>query len=639
MKRLFAFLLAITMLGLFSFQSNMSEDKYHECYNNGINSFNDQQLILLNAISEANLSSDTGLYEIKKQIESSRLKLKAIDFWLRYLEPIAYKRINGPLPVEWETEVFEKWEKPYKRMGAGLTLTETYFEEEEVDKNEVLRLIQSSLDATKTFLADSITHHLNTQDHFFFANRLYLLNLAAIYTTGFECPNTENVISELRHMLIEVKGIYQYFNQSFPNTPLTDNYLEFYNQTIEFVHTQSSDFKKFDHFTFIKDFVNPLYSINQELINIYAVISRNFNDYSLSNDCRSIFDKSLSSMQNTKGIFSLVENENTLNEIRRIGKLLFYDPILSGNNSRSCASCHKPKHFFTDTIIKTAPQFDKQQFLARNTPSLINAIYNHLLMMDGRHITLQAQAKDVITNPLELASEENELLEKILSCKDYKKAFKLFVKLTPEESNVTMDHVVSAITLYFSDFSSYYAPFDNAMNHNEALDDKSKKGFNIFMSKAQCATCHFVPFFNGVKPPYVGSEFEVLGVPKDTNFTHLSPDKGRYDFHAVPEMFQAFRTGTIRNIQQTKPYMHNGIFNTLDEVIEFYDVGGGQGKNLDVANQTLSPDSLKLTPDDKEALISFMSALNEKINFDEPPDALPVSSNEALNSRVIAGEY
>jgi len=572
-------------------------------------------------------------------IELARLKLKGIDFWLRYLDPIAYKKINGPLPVEWETEVFEKWEKPYKRDGAGLTLAELYLEEDDINRDTLLELVQLSINVIPTFLADSITQQLATYHHFFLTNRMFLMNLAAIYTTGFECPNTKNIIPELRHMLKEVRSIYNYFNQSFPTTPLSENYLDLYYNTIKFIDKQPVDFSLFDHFTFIRDYVNPLFGINQDLINSHRVISRNFNDYSLNNSSLSIFDKSLYQMQYSKGVYSLVEDETVLNELDRIGKLLFYDPILSGNNLRSCASCHNPKQFFTDTTVQTPLHFDRQQRLPRNAPSLANVIYNHLIMLDGNHISLQTQAVDVTTNPIEMGSDEKELVKKVLSCKEYKTAFKKFLKRTPGEYEVTLRHIVSAITFYFSKFSAFYSPFDDAMNHSLPLDEKSKKGFNLFMSKAECATCHFVPFFNGIKPPYVGSEFEVLGVPADTAFTILSPDKGRYDVHPASEMLNAFRTGTVKNIKHTGPYMHNGVFNTLEEVIDFYDAGGGQGRKLDVPNQTLSPDSLKLTTEEKEALTSFLISLTEKIIFEDPPPQLPVSSYKALNSRKVHGEY
>lgn len=159
------------------------------------------------------------------------------------------------------------------------------------------------------------------------------------------------------------------------------------------------------------------------------------------------------------------------------------------------------------------------------------------------------------------------------------------------------------------------------------------------MSKAQCGTCHFVPHFNGIKPPYIGSEFEVLGVPADTSYKKLSDDLGRYGVNPATETMHAFRTSTVRNAAFTKPYMHNGVFRTLEEVIDFYDGGGGAGKMLDVPNQTLSSDSLKLTPLEKKQLLAFMHSLNENIIFDQPPFSLPVSADKSLNNRKVGGEY
>ncbi len=638
MLRLYSILFSLAFVALVSFSFRIHESEYARCYSEAVHKFNNRQLQLLKAIETAELSAE-GVALLKNEIAQTRLHLKAIDFWLRYLEPIGYKKINGPLPVEWETEVFEKWEKPYMREAAGLTLAELYLDEETIERDTLLHLILQSIDATKIFTADSITRHLRTPDHFFFANRLFLLNLAAIYTTGFECPNTENVIPELRSMLSGVKTIYDCFNKTFPATPLPDGYLSLYENMLTFVTAQPKDFTAFDHFTFIKDYVNPLFALNQQLIQRYKVVSRSFNDYSINNNALSIFDKSFYRMQHPKGEFSLVEDTTVLNEIDRIGKLLFYDPILSANNKRSCASCHAPKQYFTDTTVQTAFQFDHQQRLARNTPSLVNVIYNHLLMLDGKHISLQAQAKDVTSNPIEMASSEKEIVEKVLSCKEYKTAFKKLLKNTPGETEVNSRHIFSAITFYFSKFSYSTAPFDDAMHQKQQLDAQSKKGFNLFMSKAECGTCHFVPFFNGVKPPYVGSEFEVIGVPSDTNFTALSSDSGRYKIHPASETLHAFRTSTVRNIEHTKPYMHNGVFNSLNETLEFYNAGGGQGRGLDVPNQTLSADSLHLTAGEKIALITFMQSLNENIAFENPPPRLPVSSNETLNERKVAGEY
>lgn len=440
-------------------------------------------------------------------------------------------------------------------------------------------------------------------------------------------------------MVKDVKEIYITFDEAFPSTPLSKEYLELFDKTITFVNQQPDHFTLFDHFGFIKGYVNLLFGMNQQFIRLYSVITKNYNDFTLNNDCNSIFDKSLYSPQNSKGIYSLIEDERILGEIKQIGKLLFYDPILSANNLRSCASCHKPTEYFTDTTQATALRFDHQQHLPRNTPSLINVTYNHLIMLDGKHISLQDQAKDVMHNEQEMNNDQKELMEKVLSCKEYKDAFRKFLKYTPEEKEVSLSHVVSAITYYYADFSNYSAPFDKAMNNKMTITPDAVKGFNLFMSKAQCATCHFAPIFNGVKPPYIGSEFEVLGVPEDTGYTKLSTDKGRYNVNPAKETLNAFRTGTIRNAALTKPYMHNGVFQTLEQVIDLYNAGGGAGKKLMINNQTLSSDSLRLSKTEKNKLIVFIQSLNEDIIFETPPPALPKSDNKKLNIRRPGGEY
>ena len=259
---------------IFSLSGFRSSKQYNELYFRKLKEFNAAQTQLLEEIKTASLTSETGKNNILKKLHYSRLKLKGLDFWLRYLEPISYKQINGPLPVEWENEVFEKFEKPYKRLGAGLTLAEEELSEENPDRKKLADLIQKSIRALDVFNADSITKNLETHHHFFLANRLYLLNLAGIYTTGFECPDTSQVITELRFMLNDVKATYDVFNQSFAATALTAEYLELYDKTLRFVQTQPTVFSQFDHFTFIRDYVNPLFALNQQFISDYKVLSK-----------------------------------------------------------------------------------------------------------------------------------------------------------------------------------------------------------------------------------------------------------------------------------------------------------------------------------------------------------------------------
>lgn len=583
--------------------------------------------------------NDSVKNELRGRIHSLRKTLKGMDFMLRYYEPLLYKKINAPLPVEWETEVFEKFEKPYKREGAGLILAELYLDEESANKDALLGLLRPALPVLQNYQNDSLLKVLRRPDQFLYANRLYLLNLATIYTSGFECPEPSQIIPELKSMLVATKNFYDVYNSSFPNTPITQEYLLQYDKMIDFVKSQPTQPENFDHFTFVQKHVNVLFGMNQEMLRSYRLPTRSFNDFSLGKDATSIFSKDLFSGQNRKGVYAGVDDPVILEEIKETGRLLFFDPLLSGNGKRSCASCHKPDQCFTDTLVRTALAFDGQTRIERNAPSLVNLFYNHLIMQDGKHYLVEDQMKGVITNPVEMGCSEQQLLENVLSCDQYKKSFRKYVKQTPSFPEVSTYHIVSAMMIYLSDYSDFNAPFDILMNEQLAPPIGVKEGFNLFMSKAQCATCHFAPIFNGVKPPYVGSEFEVIGVPADTAHSKLSPDSGRYRINPAIETLRAFRTGTIRNAARTAPYMHNGVFNTLDEVLQFYNHGGGAGRGLDVPNQTLSSDSLHLNDQELGYLKAFMFSLNEDVKILPTPVALPETRLKKYQSRVVGGNY
>ena len=139
-------------------------------------------------------------------------------------------------------------------------------------------------------------------------------------------------------------------------------------------------------------------------------------------------------------------------------------------------------------------------------------------------------------------------------------------------------------------------------------------GFNLFMGKAKCATCHYVPLFNGSKPPtYYYQESEVIGVPATADTLHplLDSDSGRIHTLNLDFFNHAFKTPTLRNIALTAPYMHNGVYKTLEEVIDFYDKGGGQGLGLSLPNQTLPADKLQLTKTEKKNLKAFLLTLTD----------------------------
>ena len=629
---------ALATLFLFSFFR--SEDPYVKRYYEKIDGYAASLDSFANYIITIDVHTESGKKLIVDRIHELRKEMKAIDIWLRYMAPARYRKVNGQLPVEYEVEPFEKYERPMWRYGSGLSLAEIYLEEEDMQRDSLYKLIRTSADTMQVYKADSIVKLLKTPDHFLFANRLFLLNLAAVYTNGFECPDTELIIPELTWMMGEVNYLYALFNSTYPTRRLTDNYLKLYEKAIDFARRQPVDYSRFDHFTFIRDYINPLFEINQDLLRKYQARSSSVCDMTINEEAESIFEKPLFEGQQAMGIYWPVKDKKILQEIREIGRTLFYDPILSGNLERSCASCHKPTEFFSDTSVKTNTTFDKQRSLPRNTISLTNVIYNHLAMHDGRHVTLLLQLNDVTSHKDEMSSHSFEILTRVMSCPEYRDAFTRFASYTTQKK-VNLDHVFSSIIYYYSGFSYSYSPFDDAMNERKPLSAEVKNGFNLFMSKARCGMCHYVPVFNGVKPPFIDTEFEVLGTPEDSGFHALSPDPGRFGAFPEPadEMRFAFRTPTLKNIAHTKPYMHNGVFHSLEEVVDFYDAGGGLGHGLEVETQTLPPDSLHLTGVEKAELIAFMNSLTERIVVDSKPLRLPASTDTTLNKRIPGEPY
>jgi cytochrome c peroxidase len=157
--------------------------------------------------------------------------------------------------------------------------------------------------------------------------------------------------------------------------------------------------------------------------------------------------------------------------------------------------------------------------------------------------------------------------------------------------------------------------FDRAVRGDStAVSAKERRGFTVFMGKGQCGFCHIPPLFNGMAvPAFDRSEVEVLGVPRSADTVHAVPDAdpGRYAITHDGRDLHAFRTPSLRNVAVTAPYMHNGVYRTLDQVIDFYDRGGGEGIGARLPNQTLSVRRLHLSAADRRALIAFLGALTD----------------------------
>ena len=328
-------------------------------------------------------------------------------------------------------------------------------------------------------------------------------------------------------------------------------------------------------------------------------------------------------------------------EAAALGKALFFDPILSENNKRACASCHQPGRAFTDGA-KTSSGFLEGEMLTRNAPTLINAALQRNYFFDMRADHLEGQVGHVLTNKNEMKSSFESVVKKLNTSPEYVSWFRRAFA-GKEDTVISKTSIENAISEYERTLISLNSKFDrNIRGEENSFTREEKSGFNVFMNKGRCATCHYLPLFSGVVPPfYTRSEFEIIGTPETSDLRHpvQDPDKGRGGLYGTEIFMKAFKTPTLRNISLTMPYMHNGAFETLDQVVEFYNRGGGMGIGLDIPNQTLSSDSLMLTEKEKKSLVAFLFTLSDTTGMTSQPLRLPVLQDSALNNRMIGGVY
>lgn len=293
-----------------------------------------------------------------------------------------------------------------------------------------------------------------------------------------------------------------------------------------------------------------------------------------------------------------------------LGKLLFHEPKLAGTGNRSCASCHHPDKAFTDGMARNVSLHGGKP-IARNTPTVMYAGLQQGQFYDMRSPTLENQVMDVLQNPLEMHSSAANVAQWVSSNPAMRQ---MFVQAFPGMGDsVRPRFVMAAIAAYIRSLQPFSSPFDRFMRGEGEIGEAERRGFNVFMGKAKCATCHFLPLFNGTAAPaFTSSESEVLGVLAAPDVHQIDSDSGRFVHVPLEPLLFAFKTPTLRNIAKTAPYMHNGAYRTLAEVVDFYDTGGAAGIGIELPHQTLPPDSLRLTVREKEDLLHFLESLTDR---------------------------
>ena len=281
-------------------------------------------------------------------------------------------------------------------------------------------------------------------------------------------------------------------------------------------------------------------------------------------------------------------------EVIARGRALFSDPRLSGPGTRACSSCHDPSRAFVDGRTRPLPLTANSAEPLRNTPTLLNAALQPVLFADERAGTLEDQVRIVLTSATEMASSPQRAAARV----------------GMDERSMRV-----AIAAYLRSLVRMNSRFDLAVRGDtNALTASERRGFTLFMGKARCGTCHFAPLFDGTRPPeFARSELEIIGVPASSAPHHatIDADPGRAGVDSVSFHRNAFRVPSLRNVALTAPYMHNGAYRSLDDVVDFYDRGGGVGIGERLPGQTLPADPLHLTANEKRDLVAFLGALTD----------------------------
>jgi cytochrome c peroxidase len=336
-------------------------------------------------------------------------------------------------------------------------------------------------------------------------------------------------------------------------------------------------------------------------------------------------------------------------EKAELGELLFFDPILSDNNKRACASCHKPALAFTDSRTRSI-SFTKQT-LPRNSPTVINSGFQKAEFWDLRASSLEDQLDSVINNQEELHSSFAHVIDRLNSSPEYRR---LFNHAFPETRNtgITRTAIKNAIAVYERTLTGLNSRFDQYVRGDTSvLKPQEVNGFNLFMGKAKCGVCHMAPLFNGSLPPFFDiSDHHSLGVPvRDTMVKYrVDPDLGLMKINGDSFARFSFKIPSLRNAALTAPYMHNGVYKTLEQVVDFYDRAGGNQFSKDMRPDmtglpffTILPVELHLTAKEKQDLVAFLKSLTDTAATSKIPDRLPVLTARyaGLNKRTIGGDY
>jgi cytochrome c peroxidase len=293
-----------------------------------------------------------------------------------------------------------------------------------------------------------------------------------------------------------------------------------------------------------------------------------------------------------------------------LGRRLYYDPILSVDNTIACATCHSPEFGFTD-----GKQFStgvKGQKGGRNAPTVMNAAYSTTQFWDGRAPSLEKQAEGPVQNPLEMGNKLEGAVEKLTADLSYRGSFEKAFGPGP----ITYERMEKAIASFERTVISGNSSFDRYFygGDKSALSVSARRGLEVFRDpkKGNCTVCHTI----GEKYAlFTDNKFHNIGVGADYQGNYK--DLGRYNVSHNEANKGAFKTPTLRNIAKTAPYMHDGSLKTLKDVVDFYVGGGNSNPHLDKDIRALD----FLSGQERADLVAFLDSLTGGMppNVGPPP--------------------
>lgn len=567
----------------------------------------------------------------RSHFEKARRYYKEIEFAVEFASPFYSKYyINGPPIKKSELEYGNRMFEPHGFQflevfiyGNDTSLTQQKYVTELVLLKDVLKQIKNKF---KTFpLKDEVILEMI---------KLQTVRIISLNINGYDCALTKQNIKEASYSLSGIQKTLEIFTPYLKNKKFAKLLIDNISAAQKYLLT-NTDYDTFNRLYFITTYFKPLYKdialLHQDLKFAYSPVN-----YALNLKEKDLFGKNAFN----KYFFSVTLSDSLLvTKQAELGKFLFFDPVLSGNNKRACSSCHRPEFGYSDAIT-TNQHFDNKTMLKRNTPTLLNAFLQKSFFYDGRSLQMEDQVSDVLHNLTEMHSAPKDIVTKLQLSYEYKQLFENAFKGS-QDTAITFYGILKALAEYEKTLVSLNSKFDRYLKGDPATLTKEEiNGYNLFAGKALCGTCHFFPLFNGLMPPvFNDTDFEVIGTPSDSTNKKLDTDSGRITISKHIMHLHAFKTPTVRNIGITAPYMHNGVYKNLDQVLAFYKKGGGIGFGFDLPHQTLPFDTLVLSQVELKDIKSFLFALTDTSSVPPRPKRLPKFNSAELDKRKIGGEY